>query len=330
MKTYPKVRHADHRSVRGLFANTDHDLVITEKFDGNNVRVTADDDELVFGSRRTILDSDPDEVGEMFEDVARYLTERLDASALETIAGAYLADTVVLFGENAVQHTITEYDWDAVPQFQLFDVWAERTTDDRDSGWLPWDGVRAVATYLGLTTVPIVERTTVGEFDIDDFEIPPSVYRPDEGPAEGVVIRNETVGQKCKHISERFAERHTSAKSHALVDPEDHTGAFLAEHVTDQRIDKAITRLLADDPDAELSMELMSDLHAEVWHDVWAEDVHEIIERRWVLDLKGAHNRAAKQCADRLRALIEAGETPVAVVDPPSGDVLEPPGDGDG
>ena len=306
MKSYPKVRRAGHRTVQGLFSNADHELVITEKFDGNCFRVCADDGELVFGSRRTVLGSDPGAIGGLFDDVTDYLAETIWPTDLNMADGS----TLTLFGENAVEHTISEYDWDAVPQFQLFDVWEQ--PPDGDGNWLVWDDVERVADILGLETVPVIERTTVGAFDVEEFEIPASTYRPDDGPAEGVVIRNTTTQQKCKHISEAFAERHGSAKRGDLVDPDDDVAKFLAEYVTDRRIDKGIARLLEDGHAFEMA--LMSELHEEVWHDIWAEEVHDIITTGWELDLKRAHNETAGECARRLQRLLETNAPPVEVI----------------
>lgn len=326
MKKYPKIRRPGHSNTEGLFRDDDDQLVITEKFDGNNVRVSRDGDELQFGSRNTNLGTDPGGIGGMFDDVTDYLSGVLDADDfrnLERYTEAGRDVSVTLFGENAVQHTIKEYVWEEVPQFQLFDIYADPV--DGDGYWFTWDVVELVANDLGLETVPVVEKTTVGEIDLDEFEVPESAYRDDGGPAEGVVFRNEDTGVKAKYISDEFAERHNSAKQGKLVDPDDDSTKLVAKYATRQRIRKNIAKLL-EEPDndyEDLEMELMADLHLKVWRDVWAEEYEEIIATGWTLDLSRTHNLTANKCARVLQDLIQAGESPVTVVEPETGETLD-------
>lgn len=350
-KKYGKIRRPGHSSVQNLFADESHPFIITEKMDGNNFRFQRDGNELRFGSRKVDLGTDVGEIGGMFDDVSTYLNETIDVDQLRALEdewsslfGSEPDVSFVLFGENAVQHTIDEYDWDLVPQFQLFDVWVQYGGENGE--WLPWysqqtidEGdtdfsVKGIADELGIFTVPVVETTVVGEFiddhGLEDYEVPESVYRDDGGPAEGVVFRNMETGTKAKYISEEFAERHRSAKSKDMdadqsTDFDHHT--FLSKHVTNRRIEKNIAKLL-EEPDndyEDLEMRIMADLHIRVWRDVWAEDYEEIIEENWVLDLDQLHNRVANKCAQHLEKLIQSGETPVVTVDPNSGRVL---GDG--
>ena len=349
-KKYPKLRRPSHSETDGLFASDDHRLVITEKFDGNNYRLTRDGDDLRFGSRNVDLGTDPDEIGGMFEDVTEYICKRVTpgdlASLEETVRDvAGLSDDVVidvvLYGENAVQHTIDDYHWDLVPQFQLFDVWAEWSDPDTgerlDGTWLPWRSnqqlldVEYVASHCDLDIVPVVTSTTVGEFldsvDLEEYEVPSSIYREHGETAEGVVFRNADTGVKAKYISEEFAEKMESAKSSSMAgaDSEYDHWQFVDQHVTKQRIRKNVAKML-EEPDNgydELEMRLMEDLHLRVWRDVWAEDYEDIIATDWVLDMSELHNKVATKCANHLRELIESGESPVAVVDPGTGAQLD-------
>jgi len=360
MHKFPKIRRPGHSSVNGLFTSDEHELIVTEKIDGNNVRFARDGDELVFGSRNQVLGTDPDEVGDMFVDVANYIDDRVDPDDIRQLETWWSqmfdhldpADvTVTLFGENAIQHTIEEYDWEAMPQFQLFDIEVDVDVDDGNNReWLRWGHtedeaerlrnhdsvldehelafltVEDVADWLGLETVPVCEWTTIGEFDPETFEVPESVFRTDDGPAEGVVLRNPVTGQKAKVISEAFAERHQSATSSSIPDTNDDTGAFLHTHVTERRIEKHAAKLL-EEPDNgydEFGMELMEDLHWAVWRDVWAEDYEEIIQTDWVLDMDRAHNATANKCASHCQTLLQAGNTPVSVVDPERGETVGP------
>lgn len=356
MKSYPKVRRPSHSSTNGLFDSESDSLVITEKLDGNNYRFQRDGDKLRFGSRNVDLGTEPSEIGGMFEDVTHYLLDTVDTEEIAEIEWEIgdilgVSDvTLTMFGENAVQHTIDEYDWERMPQFNVFDVYCSYNGGD---AWLRWDElpdtigsdtppdalaqyatVENIASRLGLETVPVITKTTVGGFledgGLESFEVPESTYRLDDGPAEGVVFRNEQTGIKAKRISEPFAERHQSAKSSNYDTEDGHTTdhrKFLSNHVTTNRIEKNIAKLI-ESPETEydeLEMPLMSDLHLQVWRDVWAEDYEEIIAQTWTLDLDELHNDVANKCASHLKRLIQADESPVVAVDPERGDILTDP-----
>lgn len=359
-KKYPKVRRPGHSKTDGLFDMDEQELIITEKLDGNNFRFQRDGDELRFGSRNVDLGTDPEQVGGMFEQVSDYLVETVDPEKIEDLEELWTdmyhdcdSATLTLFGENAVQHTISEYDWNEVPQFNLFDVYV--TTDgDSDGTWLRWgltdeererqlaqddvvsEGVpltfmtvEDVADYLGLTTTPVVEWTTVGEYleenDLEDWDAPTSVYREDDGPAEGVVFRNPATGVKAKRISDEFAERHGSSSSTDNTEEDTDHEKFLKQHATKNRIEKNIGKMLEapDNGYDELEMEMMEDLHLKVWRDIWAEDYEEIIANKWTLNLGNLHNTVASRCAEQIQELMRADEMPVSVIDPDRGQNME-------
>lgn len=324
LKKYPKVRRPTHPDTDGLFAHPEHELVITEKFDGNNFRFGYDDGELRFGSRNVDLGTDVDEIGGMFDDVSDYIADTVDPNWLAILEDAYDAP-VTVFGENAVEHTIEDYQWEEIPQFQVFDVFV-RCDDGRQ--WLPWDDVEHIAERLDLETVPVVERTTVEEFDVEEFEVPASTYRPDGGVAEGVVIRNTVNAVKAKVISEEFAEKHESAKSNedSFTKASGDIGKFLANHVTARRIEKNVETLI-DSPEHDYEapvMEMMPDLAPAVWEDAWEEDWHDIIYEDYELDIGECRSKTSSKTAKVLRKIMK--EQPV--VDPGTGEVIGSASDG--
>ena len=358
-KKYNKIRRPGHSSTNGLFTAESHRFIVTEKFDGNNFRFQRDGDQLRFGSRRVDLETDIDEIGGMFEDVTNHIVETVYVDEIRALEERWSKQihgepdvTLTFFGENAVQHTISEYDWSAVPTFQLFDIHVEY--DGEAGEWLQWyipeekrnelvdqdvlvddDGldfytVESIGDWLGIPTVPVIEKTTVGQFledyDLSEYTVPQSKYRTDDGPAEGVVFRNDVTGVKAKYISEEFAERSQSAKSKNLEDASveyDHY-PFLDKYATSHRIQKNIAKMI-EEPDTgydDLEMEMMADLHLVVWRDIWAEDYEEIIAEDWTLNLKELHSSVASKCARELEQMIQSGESPVAVVDMETGDVI--------
>lgn len=327
-RKYPKLRRPGHPETDGMFADPDDELVITEKFDGNNFRFCLDVDEgtLRFGSRNCDLGCDVDEIGGMFDDVSDYLADhvghwRFDA-ILNDVDGKAdeSVENLVMFGENAVEHTIDDYVWGDVPQFQLFDVWV--VLKDGEGFWLEWDDVIEYSEALSLHTPPLVERTTVGEFSPSDFEIPESRYRP-TGKAEGVVIRNVDKRMKAKIISEEFAEKHESAK--ASTQRSGDLYKFVDTHATPNRIRKNAHKVV-DDPTVEyqaLQMEIMEYLPKRVWRDLWEEDLEDIIWESYEIDLGECRSEVSSKCARVLREQIRSREIDVAKVDTETGETVE-------
>ena len=344
MHKYPKIRRPGHSSVEHLFRADDDVLYVTEKMDGNSFRFQRDGAQIRYGSRNCDLGTDPDEIGGMFEDVAKYIDLNVDVDNVRELEVEYAEDhpdadsaQLTFFGENAVQHTIEEYNWEAVPQFQLFDVFVEffagsdEIQERIDHTWESFSWVKVyIADELGLETVPVIQETTVGSFlentDLSEYDVPESTYRKDGGPAEGVVFRNEATGEKAKYISDEFTERHKSAKQGDLEASNmeyDH-GEFMRDHVTERRIEKNIAKLV-EEPDNDyggLEMEMMADLHQFVWDDIWAEDYEIISNSGMKLNLDSLHNRVASRAASVLEDMIQAGEQPVVTVDTETGRVV--------
>lgn len=324
---YPKLRRPSHPDTDGLFAQPEDDLVLTEKIDGNNFRCAYDRQRhiLRYGSRNVDLGTDHDEIGGMFDEVTDYLNEQI---ALTTMAklNEDLQGQVVLYGENAVQHTITDYDWASMPQFQLFDVYVDRSESEGDSEWLDWETSVEIANRLELETVPVIEHTTVSSFEPSSFDVPPSEYRPGDQPAEGVVIQNTRNQMKAKLISQAFAEKNDSATSTAssVTKGSDDVDRFLYEHVTERRIHKNIEACLTD-PTTEWThpvMEMMPDLKDRVWTDVWEEDLHDIIWDNYGFDLSDVRSASASKTASVLQNLVQAKSADVTAVSPGTGQVL--------
>lgn len=116
---------------------------------------------------------------------------------------------VTVFGENMVKHSL-EYDWDEVPRFVGFDVYAHT----EDGGYyLSTSDAYAFIRDLGLETAPIVDEIPVDGFD-QDYEVPESEWR--DGKAEGVVIINRDQEEnnrsgfstRAKLVTDEFVEKH--------------------------------------------------------------------------------------------------------------------------
>lgn len=300
MKKFRKIKRLGHRSTNGILE--EGGLIILEKIDGNNVRVTYDDEheKLLFGSRNVEFkedgvpfDHDSDEIGGQFEDVTDYIHNTIEEEEK-------LSD-ITLFGENMVKHTL-EYNWDEAPQWLVFAAF-----DEEEKTWLPWSEVVDIAHDLGFETVPVVDRMDPETFkeafdpdDPDDF-VPESEYRP--GLAEGVVIRNTENDMMAKIRTEEFKEKHDTDGSKKKPKTPNDTNDLINEYATDGRIRKHIEKLVVDQGE-DLEMELMEQLPMNVVEDIFEEEYEEIVRTNKTINFKDFRSGVADRCVTLLKKRI--------------------------
>ncbi len=298
-KKYPRIKRCGHPDTDELYRDPADTLIITEKLDGNNFRFTRDGDELRFGSRNTNLGTDGEEIGGQFEDVTDYIIDRAtidDVCQVEEIVGG---QEIVVFGENlGFDHIIRDY-VDETPIYQIFDIYL---VDDQD--WARRDDLEWFADILDLPVAPVVQRTTVEDFDHTEYEIPSSQFRPGEEPPEGVVVENQRNMARGKLITEQYTEKKKEGYGgDGRRDDIDGTKKIVNTYVTEARIKKQVHKMQVEE-DRELSMEMMEDLHERVWEDCWEEEWQELIYKDETINLKEGHNMAARKSAAVLRDMI--------------------------
>lgn len=183
---------------------------------------------LRFGDRSRVYD-DPEAVPEPYQHAVRHVRETLDRGAFRD--AVEVVEAVVVFGEAMHHHTI-DYDWDRIPSFLGFDVWSTEA-----DAFLPPDAVEGWFKRVGLRSVNVVERRlSAGEFDPESYPVPPSAWY--DGPAEGLVIRNER-GQRVKLLHPDFREVDETV-------PLDATPEGLASrYATNRRFEKLVAKLEA-------------------------------------------------------------------------------------
>lgn len=74
---------------------------------------------------------------------------------------------VTVFGENMVKHSL-EYDWEEVPRFIGFDVYAHT---ENGGYYFSTSAAYDFIENLGLETAPIVDKIHVDDFD-QNYEVP--------------------------------------------------------------------------------------------------------------------------------------------------------------
>lgn len=305
MKKFRKIKRLGHRSTNGILDNGD--LVVLEKLDGNNFRVTFDQEHerLLFGSRNVEFKEDgvphrydSSEIGGQFEDVAEYIHDTIDdREALSSI---------VLFGENMVKHTL-EYNWEAVPQWLVFAAF-----DQDENQWLSWGRVEEIADRLGFDTVPVVnESLPVDEFkdrfdpeDPDEF-VPVSRYRNGDKLAEGVVLRNRENGMMAKIRTDQFKEKHEGDSGMSGAKMPNDTADLVGTYTTRARIKKHIDKLVVDEGN-ELEMALMEQLPMRVVDDIFEEEYDEMVRSNKTIDFKQFRSLVANRCVKVLKDCIRS------------------------
>lgn len=320
---YPKVPNHYHDTVTDdFFTNTD--VVITEKLDGSNCKVTTYDTryaelygddvhelnpehgDVIISTKKTvqgILTDDIQEFDGAFHRLVKHLRETLSAKTLLTTHEEY-DSPLVLFGEHMLRVTL-DYDYDTNPPPALigFDILVMREYGDqpanpleqRFNGFLHVDEAYTLFKKLGIETARILARTNTNEITQTgkelDVAIPESEYA--ETKAEGIVLRSHANNRRVKYVAEEFRER--SRKSWSALAKNCDTGAemFCAKFVTNPRIQKTIMKTV-NDPDVDtVTPDHLVEL---VVMDAWNEELPEIMKMDVKLNPSEIRNITRTRC----------------------------------
>lgn len=178
MKSYPSLP-AVSAAPSELF-ESGH-LWIQELLDGSLLRFRiAETGQLVFGDETRVYERE--EPPEPYHSAVQHVRESFDRTALAD--GANDPTAFVFFGQATYRRRI-DYDWNRLPPFVGFDIWA--IDEER---FLPPDVVERVFDRLGLRAVNTFERELPArQFSVARFDVPDSAWY--DGPAAGVVFRNK-------------------------------------------------------------------------------------------------------------------------------------------
>ena len=281
---YHKIRLLGSPETVHIFDNPEDDIVIEEKIDGSNLRVYMNGDTKIFGSRRVLFKTD-DKIDPQMREAVSFLKKKLPAT---------VSYPVVVYGE-AKTHRRLKYDYDRMPPFQLFDIYSVEL-----EWYMPLEYIQAKSEEWGIPMVPVVDVVKAGELRkryIDDDIVPVSAYG--DIKAEGVVLKNYKRQIFAKYVRSDLAE---SKKNRSK--PEDNldnqaTLVFIGRHVTKERIEKAIYRLVDDGNP--LAMQLMKELPQEVLIDLYEEtDLKELKD----VNMRLLKKSIAQRCVKVLKEMI--------------------------
>jgi len=301
MKRFPKLRYPNHPDAEGIL---DGEVVVTEKADGANCRISWSGGNLRIGTRNHEYDADDENLPKAFRHAVEYVRD--EGNTL------YNRENYTLFGEALHLHSLdyTDIDWynphkgsphvpldSDTPNVVFFDAW-----DNVHEKWLDWDQVTALVDVLGFETARVLER---GDPDDLSFEM------PDEsqfgGPPEGIVVRRVDGSARAKKVTDEFKEKNAVTFNDAAK-AQSEAGEFCARFVTEARMAKIAHKLIDEGEYDALEMRMMEDLPRKVLQDIMQEEGWNLLRNEYGFscefdeDFKSSvRSKASQMCARQLR-----------------------------
>lgn len=295
--------------------------VITEKYDGANMRFTVtEDDQILCGSRNVVFKEngepqDIDRVNKQFRHSVEYLQQNVDIEAFNELFDE--EDDVTVFGESLHKHAIDYDAWDGkhpdihnnIPNFIVFDIMV-------NGEFMKYEKVEEIGRKLGLNTAKKVAKTD--NFQLDEVDIPQSEYRSHDpsadlefnqkGLAEGVVVRNTKTGDRAKIVHEEFSEVKRSDQTEPKHDKETYTQIeeYVNKYVTKPRVEKQAYTLIDEGGYDSLQMSMMDELHKVVYNDVLDEAEEDIQTELSEDELETFHKQLANKTATLLQKILQS------------------------
>lgn len=297
MEKYKKIKHLGDSENKDIFKVPDDEIVVTEKVDGSNMRVWSDNGRLVFGSRNV---DDLERDNKQFKKIMDYIENILSQS------DEWLDEDLIYVGEAMKKHSL-EYDWTDIPKFIGFDVLHKDTGKP-----LGWQMARKEFKRLGFKFINIICRGKTKEIKDKDLDrlMKESKYR--DGKPEGIVIKNyrreNQYGRPlfAKVVTEKFKEK-KDAKFGKQKVKSDNSKYIVEKYATEARIRKIINKMVVDEGE-KLQRELMENLIHRVIHDIFEENIIEMIHDNRInqIDFDVIYKLVPKKCLSVLDDMIAA------------------------
>lgn len=294
MKKFPKIKRLGHTENNGLLESNNEHITVQEKLDGANFRFTleqnldeeyhTEDRELVFGSRNVEYKNERD-TDDTFQHAIDYVRENVDIPRLEYLQAN--CGELTVFGEAMHSHTI-DYDWVNTPSFIGYSI------HSKTNGFI--DALRSIKfiDFIGLPTTRIHPVDVV----MDGFDCPESAFY--DGPAEGVVVKNDETGQVAKVRSKEFKEMHGASHGKTPEEYEPADSVVLAhQFATEARILKMIHKY--NDRGVDVNMSVMEDLWRDVFDDIIEEEYDTIFLGDHTINTKDFRSEVASNTATVLQ-----------------------------
>lgn len=320
MKKFPKIKRLGDSVNDGILESADSNLYVQEKLDGANFRFVydRDDDRLVFGSRnieywndgnQTITTSDKrwfrinsllnklprvnrkespqNDVDKRFRHAMEYVSDVVDLDEVNRLDHKY--GQLTFFGEAMHSHTI-DYEWEDTPSFVGFSIHSGL----RDE-FVTREVMEEVFGELGLPTAKQHSLDVIR----DGFDCPESEYY--DGPAEGVVIKNDDTGQVAKVRGSKFKEMHSTQSvtdDEGNYEPAD-SKVLANQFATEMRILKMIHKY--EDRGRDIEMAMMEDLWRDVFDDIITEEYETLFLGNHTINTRDFRSEVASNTASVLQ-----------------------------
>lgn len=295
---YPKIKLVGDRDNKDLFTLGTEHIYYQEKFDGANFRFTIKNKKIIFGSRTQQLTSDEGEdtnIAKGFSRCVNYIRDRFSTILEEYDEDVYdlLEAGYIFYGECMTKHTL-DYNWDIIPPFIGFDVYS--ITNQK---FLDKVDMETMFKILGLPYVESTYLTKSQPIDHDSLMklIPISKYPPISNPtqlAEGIVIKSNLSNIRAKLVRPEFKEENVKVFGGSKKYASNYADELVASYCTNARIDKAIFFFI--DNGMELHMSLIPKVASYVYHDIWNENMKQIIKQKKNLNLKQMYSGIVNRC----------------------------------
>lgn len=321
MKKFPKLKRIGDSVNDGILESADRNIYVQEKLDGANFRFVydRDTDRLVFGSRNVeywndgnqpitkrdrrwfranrylnrlpLVSNRPtspqNDVDKRFRHAMEYVSDVVDLDVIQRLDHQY--GQLTFFGEAMHSHTI-DYEWEETPSFVGFSVYSG-VRDEFVTGELMED----LFSQLGLPTAKRHDLDVVQ----DGFDCPESEYY--DGPAEGVVVKNDDTGQVAKIRGQAFkevAQNLSPVDDEGNAEPPD-SKVLANQFATEMRILKMIHKY--EDRGRDVEMAMMEDLWRDVFEDVIEEEFETIFLGNHSINTKDFRSEVASNTATVLQ-----------------------------
>lgn len=267
-KKYMDIERLKDKYVDG-FQPGDH-IIVQEKIDGANFSIRYDSESGVVKafSRKKTLDLSNNLRG------AWEWSQRLNENLVQEVLG----NTLILFGEWLVSHTIV-YPGDKYHNAYFYDVW-----DTETEKYLSQDKVKDIVERLGLNYVPVFYE---GEF-VSWEHLKQFVGRTDFGGecGEGIVVKNMTrlndpntrLPFYTKIVADKFAEKKSVKKfDEGKLERRAKLQSIVESVVTEGRVRKLVHKMVDDglipeDWDERNMSDISKNIGREVYYDCVKEE----------------------------------------------------------
>ncbi len=275
---YPHLERYGNEAVADIDFGVCH---IFPKLDGTNASVWYEDGKIICGSRNRQLNWKLSTIGiEVFEgdhqsDNAGFASWMREQTHYHDFLGNN--QSLILYGEWLVPHTLKTYRQDAWRKFYVFDVY------DRATGsFLPYEQYQGLLDTARIDYIPCIQTIKNPSYDNLIYAAKQNTYLLDSGIGEGIVIKNYDWKNKyntvvwAKIINSEFKEQNVKVFGPSHIDNMTNAELVANKACTQALIEKEYAKIVNDT--GGWSNKLIPRLLHTVYHAVVAEELWDCLK----------------------------------------------------